>query len=70
MKSSLLNILVLAAFTAVFSMTMVTVGSAGICGASPALSIEDDPNEPQPECAFETVIDGDPNDPEPQPETA
>jgi len=69
MKSSLLNLLVLGAFTAVFSMTMVTVGSAGISGANQALSIDDDPNEPQPEHAFGILIDEDPNDPnEPQPE--
>ena len=70
MKTSFLNILVLVAVTALFSMTMGTAGRASICTANRALSIDGDPNdpEPHPECTFETVIDGDPNDPEPHPE--
>ena len=69
MKSLLLNLLVLGAFMALFSMTAATVGSAGMSGANPALSIDDDPNEPQPEHTFGMLIDEDPNEPnEPQPE--
>ena len=70
MKSLFLNILVLAAVTALLSMTMGTAGSASTCGANQAIPIDDDPNEPepQPECTFGLVIDEDPNEPEPQPE--
>ena len=46
MKSPFLNILVLAAVTALLATTMGTAGGASTCRANQAISIDDDTNEP------------------------
>lgn len=65
MKTSILNILMLALLLTAFSIAIVNANSAlSACYGITYLS--DDPNEPQPEAVFIYCSDEDPNAPQPE----